>query len=272
MDISSPSISPETLRTLVGTCQAPVIVDVRKPEAFASDPRLITGGVRRTHDRIDAWSVELPNNRSVVAYCVHGHQVSQSVAHELRARGVDAVYLEGGVSAWLAIGGPTVRGDVLASLAAGPSSRWVTRARPKIDRVACPWLVRRFVDPLARFDYVAADEVAAHARAEQAIPYDVPGVRFAHRGECCTFDALLEDFDLLDPALDGLARIVRGADTARLDLAPQSAGLLAVSLGLSVLYADDHEMLEHGMGVYDALYAWLRRARAEGHDAKLFER
>ncbi|HSD55388.1 MAG TPA: chromate resistance protein ChrB domain-containing protein [Burkholderiales bacterium] len=138
------------------------------------------------------------------------------------------------------------------------ATRWVTRKRPKIDRIACPWLVRRFVDPLAAFDYVAPERVLEAARASGAVPYDVPNVQFAHRGERCSFDAILEDFGLHDPALDALAVIVRGADTARLDLAPQAAGLLAVSLGLSRNFADDAAMLEAGMPVYDALYAWCR--------------
>ncbi|NJN40243.1 MAG: chromate resistance protein [Gammaproteobacteria bacterium] len=151
-------------------------------------------------------------------------------------------------------------------------SRWVTRERPKIDRIACPWLVRRFVDPLAEFHYVPADRVPAEAEALHAIPYDVPRVQLSHRGEQCTFDAMLADFALTEPALAALATIVRGADTARLDLAPQSPGLLAMSLGLSVLYPNDHEMLEQGMNMYDALYAWLRSARDERHDAKLFDK
>jgi hypothetical protein len=137
-------------------------------------------------------------------------------------------------------------------------TRWVTRERPKIDRVACPWLIRRFLDPLAAFDYVPADRVLGAAQDTGAVPYDVPGVRFSHRGERCSFDAMLDDFQLRDPALDALAVIVRGADTARLDLAPQAAGLLAVSRGLSRNFADDGEMLEAAMTVYDALYAWCR--------------
>ena len=138
-------------------------------------------------------------------------------------------------------------------------SQWVTRARPKIDRIACPWLIRRFIDREAAFLYVPTARVFAVARETGAIAYDIPGAEpFSHDGEKCSFDAVLKAFELSDPALDALAVIVRGADTARLDLAPQCAGLLAVSLGLSANFADDHEMLEHGMIVYDALYAWCR--------------
>lgn len=153
---------------------------------------------------------------------------------------------------------------------ASTSRVWVTRERPKIDRIACPWLIHRFIDPLAEFVYVPASEVLAYAEQHGATPYDVPGVVFTHRGEACTFDAILEDFELHDEALRDLATIVRGADTARLELSPQSAGLLAISLGLSRLYPDDHEMLAHAMTVYDALYAWLKGARDERHNADLF--
>lgn len=153
----------------------------------------------------------------------------------------------------------------------GTPSRWITRERPKIDRIACPWLVRRFIDPGAEFLFVPADQVLASAAKEHAIPYDIPGVEFSHQGELCSFDAFLAQFALDDPVLRDLAAIVRGADTGRLELAPQAAGLLAVSLGLSVLYRDDLAMLDAGMPVYDALYAWLKSVRAEVHNAKLFE-
>ncbi|MCX7892999.1 MAG: chromate resistance protein [Burkholderiales bacterium] len=154
--------------------------------------------------------------------------------------------------------------------APGSRSRWVTRERPKIDRIACPWLVRRFIDPRAEFLYVPSADVPAAAAREHAVPYDVPGVRFSHRGDRCSFDAFIDDFGLADDALGALARIVRAADTGRLELAAQASGLLAVSLGLSVLHRDDLAMLAHGLIVYDALYAWCRDARGETHDATLF--
>lgn len=143
--------------------------------------------------------------------------------------------------------------------------KWVTRARPKIDRVACPWLIARFIDVDAEFLFVAPNEVQRVATGSGAIPFDVEGVELSHVGPRCSFDAFLEKYDLRDPALDELARIVRGADTDQLDLAPQCPGLLAVSLGLSRLFADDHEQLAHGFVLYDALYAWLREARLEKH-------
>ena len=136
--------------------------------------------------------------------------------------------------------------------------KWVTRERPKIDRIACPWLIARHIDPNATFLYVPAGEVLSVASKTGATPYDVPGVELGHVAEFCSFDAFLKKYKLTDPALVKLATIVRGADTQRLDLAPQSAGLLALSLGLTYCYSDDHELLRQGMIVYDALYAWCR--------------
>jgi hypothetical protein len=144
--------------------------------------------------------------------------------------------------------------------------KWVTRERPKIDRIACPWLIARFIDPQAEFLYVPPGEVLAVAEETGAIPYDVPGVELSHVGELCSFDAFLAKYGLRDPALDQLAVIVRGADRARLDLAPQATGLLAISLALSHNFADDQAMLAQGLVVYDALYAWCRSCQGETHD------
>jgi hypothetical protein len=144
--------------------------------------------------------------------------------------------------------------------------KWITRERPKIDRVACPWLIARFIDRDAEFLFVPADRVIAEGQLTGAIPYDVPGVELTHDGPLCSFDAILKKYDLSDPCLHDLALIVRGADTARPDLAPQCAGLLAISLGLSRNFADDHEQLRHGFVVYDALYSWLKHVRDEKHD------
>ena len=143
--------------------------------------------------------------------------------------------------------------------------KWVTRARPKVDRIACPWLISRFIDPDAEFLFVAPGDVTAVVAATGAIPFDVEGVELSHDGPLCSFDALLRKYELTDPALHELARIVRGADTARPDLAPQCAGLLAISLGLSRIIRDDHEQLRHGMTLYDALYAWVREGQEEQH-------
>lgn len=144
--------------------------------------------------------------------------------------------------------------------------QWITRERPKIDRIACPWLIARFIDRNAEFLYVPASDVLHLAGETGAIPYDIPGVELSHVGERCSFDAFLDKYALSDPALARLALIVRGADTSRLELTPQSAGLYALSLGLSQNFTDDHEMLRHGMVMYDALYAWCRHCQGETHN------
>jgi hypothetical protein len=144
--------------------------------------------------------------------------------------------------------------------------KWVTRERPKIDRIACPWLIARFIDEKPEFLYVPSDRVLGTAKETGAVPYDIPGVKFSHVGEKCSFDTFLDEYRLEDPALHRLAAIVRGADTSRLDLTPQSAGLFAISLGLGSVFEDDHEMLRHGMVMYDALYAWCRSLQDATHN------
>jgi len=144
--------------------------------------------------------------------------------------------------------------------------KWITRERPKIDRIACPWLITKFIDKEPEFLYVPSGDVLQIAKETGAIPYDIPGVEFSHVGELCSFDAFLKKYNLIDPALQQLAEIVRGADTSRLDLTPQSAGLYAISLGLSRNFLNDHEMLKHGMVMYDALYAWCRDCQKESHN------
>lgn len=247
-------LTAAALRQSLRSAQPPLLIDVRRAPRFHESPCMIRGALRRDPERVDEWRKALPAAASLVVYCVHGHEVSQGVA---RALGVP--YLEGGIEGWRAVGG-----ELDAKPAGGPT-RWVTRERPKIDRIACPWLVRRFVDPEAELLYVPPVDVRRVADEKEAIPYDVPDVPFSHEGERCSFDAFLEHFRLRDPALAELARIVRGADTHRLELAPQAAGLAAVSLGLSRIFADDHEMLAHGMTLYDALYAWCRDGKDEVH-------
>jgi rhodanese-related sulfurtransferase len=259
------SLSVSALLSLLGTRAAPRVVDVRRTPAFEADPLMIAGAVRRAHDAVGEWAGALARGRPVVAYCVHGREVSRGVAEALRSRGIDALYLEGGAEAWHAQAAPTVRKLAEVGHGATAPTRWVTRKRPKIDRLACPWLVRRFIDPLAEIVYAPAHEVVERARAIGGVSFDLPGVRFSHRAERCSFDAILEDFDLRVPGLDTLATIVRGADTGRLDLAPQAPGLLAISLGLGRSIADDIALLEAAMPVYDALYLWCRDAQAETH-------
>lgn len=260
-------ISPETLIRLIGTDRCPLIVDVRRPPAFQASPVRIAGSLWRDHLKTDEWAPALPKGCAIAVYCVHGHNVSEIAAARLAAAGYDTGIIEGGLEAWVGAGGPTV-----ARVAPGidPSlqcpSVWVTRERPKIDRIACPWLIRRFIDPLAVFHYVGAEWVGDVADELGAIPFDIADVHYAHRGDACSFDTLIAEFGLADAPLLRLARIVRGADTARLDLEPQAAGLLAISLGLSATEDDDRRQLEKGMTIYDALYGWCRHATAETHN------
>jgi rhodanese-related sulfurtransferase len=263
MGDSTTVISPEKLIESVGTAAFPIVFDVRRQEVFADSDIIIPTARWRDHGEAAAWGAGLTAAGPVVVYCVHGHQVSQSAMTVLRAAGIDARTLDGGIEAYRAAGGPLIR---KAALPAGQPSRWVTRARPKIDRIACPWFVRRFVDRDATFHFVASDWVGPVAEEIGAIPFDIPETAFSHVGELCSFDAFLAHFGVVDPALARLATIVRGADTARLDLAPQAAGLLAMSLGLAALHKDDLTLLEHGMTLYDALYGWCRFAADETHD------
>ncbi len=252
-------IDAAELRQIIDSESPPLLVDVRRQPAFRESADLIRGALRRDPARTAQWAKSLPAAACVVVYCVHGREVSQGAARELRTCGLDARYLEGGIERWRETGGE------LATKPKDASTRWVTRERPKIDRIACPWLIRRFIDPEAEFLYVPTPEVRRVAQERAAAAYDIPDVEFSHEGERCSFDAFLRKYRLRDPALEELAVIVRGADTNRLDLAPQAAGLAAVSLGLSRLYANDHEMLAHGMVVYDALYRWCKEGKQEIH-------
>ena len=260
MNQSPPSISPSHLYARLGTASAPAVIDVRRPDDFAKADSIIVSAFHCAPDEIDHWRNDLISGRQVVVHCVHGHQVSQSVAASLRAAGVDAAFLEGGIAGWVEQGLPTRQ-----NIGATPG-KWVTRERPKIDRIACPWLIRRFIDPRAEFIYVPTKEVVATAKRIGGTPYDIDGVEFAHEGERCSFDTILRIYGIKSPALDHLATIVRGADTSRHDLSPQCGGLFAISLGLSANYSDDHEMLGHGMVMYDALYTWCRNLQAETHN------
>lgn len=144
--------------------------------------------------------------------------------------------------------------------------KWITRERPKIDRIACPWLISRFIDTNPEFIYVPTAEVMEQAEALDAIPYDIPGVKFTHVGEFCSFDAFIRIYELKDPALDTLAAIVRAADTDQLENVAQAAGLFAIFAGLSYNIKDDHEMLKVGMVIYDALYSWCKYVNDEKHE------
>jgi rhodanese-related sulfurtransferase len=276
------NVTPSAFVALLGRPDTPLILDVRRSEAFAASDVMLPLARRCAPDDVSSLLPSTPAQTAIV-YCVHGHAVGQGAAAQLRAAGWDARYLLGGIEG----GEPGVDEPwLLAQLKASPlpvickrpdlgvsgsgASRWITRARPKIDRIACPWLIRRFIDRDAVFAFAPTAEVLERARELQAVAFDMPGAPISHEGERCSFDTLLGAFDLRLPALDLLALIVRGADTDRLELAAPAAGLLAVSLGMSQLHADDDfAMLEAMMPVYDALYAWcsaLVAGRVEAHN------
>ena len=259
MKTDSMSISFGEAQSAIREGQPALVIDVRRQPTFQGAAEMIQGALRRDPERVADWAGELPRASHAIVYCARGHEVSQGVVKALLERGIAARYLQGGIEGWKAEAGELDRKP------ANASTRWVTRERPKIDRIACPWMVKRFVDPDAEFVYVPQKEVLAAAKQRDATPYDIPDVHFSHEGERCSFDAFLGHYRLADPALEQLAVIVRGADTARLELAPQAAGLAAISLGLSRNFGDDHEMLEHGMVIYDALYAWCKGGQEEIH-------
>src|SRR5450631_3244475 len=253
----TPPMLPADLNVLLGAASAPAPVDLRPAEEISD--RLIPGALRRLPADVQSWWSDLPRARPVVVYDLFGGESSVATAAALRHHGLQACHLEGGFAAWRERQLPTRR------VIAGNEDKWVTREHPKIDRIACPWLIRRFISPGAEFIYVPKSRVLAVAVETGATPYDIEGVEFGHVGERCSFDAILRIFDLHIPPLDHLATIVRGADTSRHDLAEQCGGLVAISLGLSANFADDHEMLVHGMILYDALYSWCRsRSPATG--------
>jgi rhodanese-related sulfurtransferase len=261
------SVTPQALWRRIGAADAPLVIDVRKTEAIEASNGLLPGAI--LHDPKDAasWTIA-PGSGPIVTACSHGHARSQMAAAHLRARGFDARVLDGGYDAWQAAGLPLVDRTAMQTFAPKPPSLWVTRRRPKIDRIACPWLIHRFIDPQARFLFVDPPQIMDVARETSAVPFDIEGVELSHDVERCSFDTLLKVFGLeSEPSLARLALIVRGADTARPDVAPEAAGLLAVSLGLSVLAGDDdHGLLQRGFAVYDALFAWLRFASSERHN------
>lgn len=263
------AMSCDQLARLLGTPKAPVILDVRRDAVRAADPRRVPGAralpeTDLTPDRLAAIASGLAG--PVVVVCAEGHALSQGTAAWLRHEGVQAEYLMGGHAAWRAAGLPLIDPARITARDGQGRSLWVTRSRPKVDRIACPWLIRRFIDPGAVFLFVAPAEVEGVAQRFGAMPFDIEGVFWSHREALCTFDVLLTEFGLSTPALDRLALIVRGADTARLDLAPECAGLLAASLGLSRMYPDDLAQLEAGIALYDAVYRWARDATDERHN------
>ena len=281
--LSDPShlISPQQLAARMGRADAPFLLDVWREEKFRQSPVMLAGALRCAPENVAAFAATRPL-QAVVVCCVYGHNASKYAMAVLRAAGWNARMLAGGlegceegnhashdIAEWRALRPPIIRKRPDLGVTGEQTSRWITRERPKIDRIACPWLVRRLIDPRAEFFYVPTLQVFDEAQRLHAVAYDIPGAPVSHEAELCSFDALLRAFELHGAALDMLATIVRDADTNCLALAPQSAGLLAFSLGLSRLHAgDDHAMLEAAMPLYDALYAWCQgkvRAQDEPH-------
>lgn len=258
------SITSEALSACIGTPHAPHIIDVRIDEDFEPDPRMLPTSRRHDYRCIGEIGPHY-SGQTVVVVCQKGLKLSEGVAAILRLSGVRAMSLAGGFEGWRDAGGLLVR--------TGPLPRevmhghvWVTRERPKVDRIACPWLIRRFLDPHAKFLFVAAAQVSAVAERFEAIPFDIEGVLWSHNGAYCSFDTMITGFGLTSPPLLHLARIIRGADTAHPELETECAGVLALLLGLSQLYHDDLQQLDAGMLLLDALYAWVCHGRTETHN------
>jgi rhodanese-related sulfurtransferase len=262
---STTLITTSQLARLIGLAQTPSIVDVRSDDDYRADPCLLPGSLRRDHRSVWQWAPEY-RGRSVVVVCQKGQKLSEGAAAWLRHEGISAETLEGGFEGWKRAGETLVRTDKIPPRDEKGRTLWVTRSRPKIDRIACPSLIRRFVDRNAVFLFVIASEVMGVAERFNATPFDIEGVFWSHRGETCTFDTMIEEFGLRTQPLLHLAKIVRGADTARLNLAPECAGLLAASLGYSRMHKEDLAQLDAAMALYDAYYRWCRDATSETHN------
>jgi len=265
--MASPTQIPVSqLLQRIGTPDCPVLIDVCIEEDFNEDPRLIPTARRHPAIKILELAPEL-KGKKVIIICQKGLKLSAGAAALLRTQGAKAENLEGGNFGWRDAGAPLIPYETIPSRHTTGDTLWVTRHRPKIDRIACPWLIRRFIDPKARFLFVAPGDVEAVADKFDATPFDIPDVFWGHRGQKCTFDVMLEAFQLNTAPLMRLAEIIRGADTNRHDLSPEVPGLLAVCLGLSRMYRDDCEQLDAGMIVFDALYRWARDATDEIHSS-----
>jgi rhodanese-related sulfurtransferase len=263
--MSGPNSIPHSkLVRLVGTPGCPVLLDVRTAEDFAADPRLLPGSKRLAHTDVEA--LQTVAGEAYVVVCQRGAKLSHGAAALLRLRGHEAASLDGGFEAWREARLPLIPVAVLPQLPTAKPTRWVTRHRPKIDRIACPWLIRRFVDPQAEFLFVPPEDVEGVAQRFDATPFDMPEGFWTHRGETCSFDTMLEEFALKTDPLLHMARIIRAADTGKIASEPEAAGLLAISLGLSRQYSDDLQQLDAGLTIYDALYRWCRDATDETHN------
>ena len=264
-EITSPQLS-----RLIGTPACPYIFDIRLKDDFDLDQSLIPSAIRiadytKFNDLVPR-SMTLDASARLVIVCHQGHKLSQGLAAILRNQGLQTEYLSGEHVEWAASGLPTIPFAIIPADKTGAPKMWVTRHRPKIDRVACPWLIRRFVDRQAKFLFVAPDEVIAVAEKFDATPFDIEGVFWSHRNDRCSFDTMVEEFQLTTEPLAILSKIFRGADTNKLELAPQCAGLLAFAVGTSRMYRDDLALIDNSMQYYDSLYRWARDGMTETHD------
>ena len=264
---SPTQITVAQLSRIIGLPTSPIIIDVITDEDFGLDPRLIPSAFRHSFTDIEVLVPILKGKRTVVI-CQKGLKISQGAAAILRTHGIEAESLEGGNFAWRDAGLPLISIDKISNLNANGKTIWVTKHRPKIDRIACPWLIRRFIDRNAEFLFVEPSQVINVADKFDATAFDVPDALWRHDGDNCTFDMMLSEFKLDTKPLEIMADIIRGADTNKPNLAPEVAGLLAISLGLSRMYKDDLAQLDAGMLVYDALYRWARDAVNEKHDSR----
>lgn len=259
--MTSPNqITQNQLNRLIGLPDCPILIDVCIDEDFELLPKLIPTSFRHPYHKIADLVPSLIGKKAVLI-CKKGKKLSQGAGAILRNHGIVVEGLQGGILAWKEAGLPLVP--------IKQTDLWVTKQRPKIDRIACPWLIKRFINPKAEFLFVEKTEVLEVADRFNAVPFDIEGCEYNHKGEGCTFDTLLAEFNLETEPLKRMATIIRGADTNRHDLATQAAGLLAISLGLSRQYKDDLQQLDAGMMIYDALYRWARDAVAEQHDSQI---
>jgi len=263
---SPTEISVEQLSRIIGLPGAPTLIDVRPNDGDGSDTdrSLLPTARRMNAQTISSWAHNF-SGRHVVVYCWDGGNISQGIAAWLRQAGIGAETLAGGFDAWCKANQLQLSTNRLPNRDETGRTNWVTRARPKIVRIACPWLIRRFIDPTAIFLFVAPSEVASVAERFAATPFDTGHGVWNDRTGACTFDVMLEEFNLKTEPLSRLAAIIRGADTGQPDLTPQSGGLLAISLGYSRMFRDDVAQLDAMMPVYDALYRWCRDGTEETH-------
>lgn len=251
-------VAADALRMCLGSRRWPRTIDVRRRNAFELAPSILPATTWHDHRAAAEWGPDYRDEPWIVVYCAHGEHLSQGAAAVLRSVGVNATFLQGGFSAWHSLNAPTIARGKLANLGPDRPSRWVTTTRPSANQLACPWFIRRFVEPNALFHFVTAEHVAAMAQEIGAIAFDVSGSPFPPDPSGATLEAMVSFFDVSDPALQRLAAIVRAADSGAFQQAPQSAGVAALAAGLANSAADHRERFQAALTLFDALYAWAR--------------